>query len=92
VRDILISKTKKAILEYNAQTLVVGGGVASSPFLRENFLKLGEELGIETFISNKTLSTDNALMIALCAGNKIENGVLASNDFIAVGSKHYEWE
>ncbi len=92
VRDILIYKTKKAIEENNAQTLVVGGGVASSPFLREAFLKLGEDLNIQTFVSDKTLATDNALMIALCAANQIENNISPNADFIAIGSKNYEWK
>jgi N6-L-threonylcarbamoyladenine synthase len=92
VRDILISKTRKAIEENLAQTLVVGGGVASSPYLRENFEKLGKALNIETYISDKTLSTDNALMIALCAANKIENKVEPEENFLAIGSKHYEWK
>jgi N6-L-threonylcarbamoyladenine synthase len=92
VKDIFIHKTKKAILEYSANTLVVGGGVASNTYLKENLLKPGNELNIETFISDKTLSTDNALMIALCAANQIENNIPPTeiNNFSAIGSKHYD--
>jgi N6-L-threonylcarbamoyladenine synthase len=89
IKEILICKTKKAIEEYGAKTLVVGGGVASSHFLREAFLKLGNILNIQTFVSDKTLATDNALMIALTAANQIENNILPTKDFIAIGSKNY---
>lgn len=93
VRDVLIYKTKKAIEEFQGQSLVVGGGVASSPFLKENFEKLAEELSIDLYYSAKDLATDNALMIALTCANQIENNVVPThmNDFIAIGSKNYEW-
>jgi len=91
VKDLLVFKTKKAIDETGAQTLVVGGGVASNSYLKENFEKLAEELSVELNISSRELSTDNALMIALCAANQIENGIEPTKDFVAVGSKNYEW-
>jgi N6-L-threonylcarbamoyladenine synthase len=91
VKDVLIHKVKKAIEETGANTLVVGGGVASNGYLRENFEKLSADLGVDLFISSKELSTDNALMIALCAANQIENGVSPTENFIAVGSKKYQW-
>jgi N6-L-threonylcarbamoyladenine synthase len=91
VKDVLIYKTKKAIEETGSHTLVVGGGVASNTFLKENFQKLSDELGIKLFISSRELSTDNALMIALTCANQIENGVESNKNFLAIGSKKYEW-
>lgn len=92
VKDVLISKTKKAIEETGAQTLVVGGGVASNTYLKENFEKLSDDVGVKLYISSRELSTDNALMIALCCANQIENGVSPTKDFVAIGSKNYEWK
>jgi N6-L-threonylcarbamoyladenine synthase len=91
VKDVLIKKIFKALEETNAQTLVVGGGVASNDYLRKNFEILCKELGVEVYISSKALSTDNALMIALTCANQIENGKQPTKDFIAIGSKNYEW-
>jgi N6-L-threonylcarbamoyladenine synthase len=88
---VLIKKIFKALEETNAQTLVVGGGVASNDYLRKNFEILCKELNVEVYISSKALSTDNALMIALTCANQIENGKQPTKDFIAIGSKNYEW-
>lgn len=92
VKDVLIYKTRKAISETGAQTLVVGGGVASNTYLKENFEKLANEIGVELYISTKELSTDNALMIALTCANQIENGLPPTKEFLAIGSKNYEWK
>jgi N6-L-threonylcarbamoyladenine synthase len=91
VKEVLIYKTKKAIEEFGAHTLVVGGGVASNMYLKENFEKIKEELGIDLYYSAKDLATDNALMIALTCANQIEHGIKPSKNFQAIGSKNYEW-
>ena len=91
VKDVLIYKTKKAIEQTGARSLVVGGGVASNPYLKENFENLAKDLSVDLYYSAKDLATDNALMIALTCANQIENGVEPTKDFIAVGSKNYEW-
>ncbi len=91
VKDVLIYKTKKAIEETGARSLVIGGGVASNQYLRENFEKLSEEMQIDLYYSGKDLATDNALMIALTCANQIENGLKPTKEFIAIGSKNYEW-
>ncbi len=94
VRDVLINKTRSAIYKENALSLIVGGGVASNFYLKENFEKLAIELGAELHYSAKDLATDNALMIALTCATQIENGVLPTKieDFKAIGSKNYEWK
>lgn len=86
VKEVFIKKLEKAILENNVQIVVVGGGVASNSYLRENFEKLAQNLHVKLYISSKELSTDNALMIALTAAQHIENDVLPSKDFQALGS------
>ena len=65
VIETLISKTKKALDKYLPKTLIIGGGVIANKALRENFLKLKENyLETEILIPEKSLTTDNATMIA----------------------------
>jgi N6-L-threonylcarbamoyladenine synthase len=65
VIETLLSKTKKAIDEYLPKTLIIGGGVIANKALRENFLKLSETYSdLKIFIPEKSLTTDNATMIA----------------------------
>jgi N6-L-threonylcarbamoyladenine synthase len=92
VVDVLSKKVRDAIVQTGAKTLVVGGGVASSPYIREKLHKLCTEEKIACYISSKDLATDNALMIALTCANRIENGFEPKKDFLAVGSKNYIWE
>ncbi|MEK7116846.1 MAG: tRNA (adenosine(37)-N6)-threonylcarbamoyltransferase complex transferase subunit TsaD [Patescibacteria group bacterium] len=47
------------------KTLIIGGGVIANKALRENFLNLKEDYpGVEILIPEKSLTTDNATMIA----------------------------
>jgi N6-L-threonylcarbamoyladenine synthase len=71
VIETLVSKTKRAIDKYSPKTLIIGGGVIANKALRENFLKLREnyldlpaQAGMEILIPEKSLTTDNATMIA----------------------------
>jgi len=65
VIETLISKTKTAIEKYNPETLIIGGGVIANKALRENFFKLKENYPkLEISIPEKSLTTDNATMIA----------------------------
>lgn len=91
VRDVLFLKAKKAIEQTGAKSFVVGGGVISSSFLRDELSKLEEETGSKVYLSSKAMATDNALMIALVAATQIENNKEPSMDFLAVGSKNYNW-
>ena len=65
VIEILVSKTKVAIEKYSPKTLIIGGGVIANKALRENFIKLKENYpDMEILIPEKSLTTDNATMIA----------------------------
>ncbi|OHA92978.1 MAG: tRNA (adenosine(37)-N6)-threonylcarbamoyltransferase complex transferase subunit TsaD [Candidatus Zambryskibacteria bacterium RIFCSPHIGHO2_12_FULL_38_34] len=65
VIETLISKTKAAIEKYSPKTLVIGGGVIANKALRENFLKLSKNYPeMKILIPEKSLTTDNATMIA----------------------------
>ena len=64
--ETLVSKTKMAIDKYLPKTLIIGGGGIANKALRENFLKLSENYPeIEILIPEKSLTTDNAAMIAV---------------------------
>jgi len=65
VIDVLISKTKKAIMEYAPKSLIIGGGVVANKELRRRFKKLAEELNILLLLPSPELATDNAVMIAI---------------------------
>lgn len=67
VIEVLISKTKKAILENGALSLLIGGGVIANTEIRKAFGKLTDELAISLFLPEKNLSTDNATMIGIVA-------------------------
>lgn len=63
--DVLIHKTKKAIEHYGIQTLIVGGGVSANKHLRANLETLKDKCGINLYLPEKAMATDNAIMIAI---------------------------
>lgn len=68
VTEVLVTKTKKALEHYGAQTLIIGGGVIANTHIRKAFESLVVEYPhVELFFPTLALSTDNAVMIA-CAG------------------------
>lgn len=66
VTEVLVSKSKKAILEFGPQTFIVGGGVIANQHIRQEIEKLLSDFpGIKLLIPEKSLTTDNAVMIAM---------------------------
>lgn len=79
VIDTLLSKTKAALEKHLPETLIIGGGVIANKALRENFLKLESDYPrLKILIPDRTLTTDNATMIAAAgfieylSGEKLE--------------------
>ena len=68
VVEVLLKKTKEALNETLAKTLVVAGGVIANKKLREEFLKLEKEFR-DLIVKTPTgaMSTDNAIMISCAA-------------------------
>ncbi|MCH7529692.1 tRNA (adenosine(37)-N6)-threonylcarbamoyltransferase complex transferase subunit TsaD [Patescibacteria group bacterium] len=65
VTEVLISKTMRAVEEYNIKTLIIGGGVSANTEIRRIFEEETHRLkNIELLLPDKNLSTDNAIMIA----------------------------
>ncbi|MCR4281361.1 MAG: tRNA (adenosine(37)-N6)-threonylcarbamoyltransferase complex transferase subunit TsaD [Candidatus Kaiserbacteria bacterium] len=74
VADVLVGKTIKAIDEYSAKTLVVGGGVSANSNIRTRLAEALTEAGLPPpLVTPPALSTDNALMIALVGYFRAQN-------------------
>jgi N6-L-threonylcarbamoyladenine synthase len=62
--EVLLSKTKRAIQEYGAQTVIVGGGVSANEHLRKEFSEAFKN-SAHVLFPTPEFATDNAVMIAL---------------------------
>src|SRR3989344_3805315 len=83
----LYKKTKSAIEEYGAKTLIIGGGVVANKHLREQFTQLANECAdCKLLIPTLTLSTDNAVMIAAAAYLHAVRGEKGNSDIRAKGT------
>lgn len=67
VIEVLIEKSRSAISQTKAKTLVVGGGVIANRRLREAATKLASEEKVDLQIPDEPLATDNATMIGIAA-------------------------
>ncbi len=67
VVDSIAVKVKKAISEYGANSLVVGGGVSANATLRERLIALGGNSLVKVYFPKKEFSVDNGAMIASAA-------------------------
>jgi N6-L-threonylcarbamoyladenine synthase len=65
VVDVLVGKTRQALVQTGLKRLGVGGGVASNRRFRERISAMTAELGVEVFIPPPSLCTDNAAMAAI---------------------------
>jgi N6-L-threonylcarbamoyladenine synthase len=65
--EILWKKAYSACQFYNVHRLAVSGGVSANSLLRSYFQKESVQNGIELFLPNREMTTDNALMIAFAA-------------------------
>lgn len=76
VSDVLVGKTLRAADEFNAQTIVVGGGVSANAHIRAELSRALEARGspAKLLIPPPELATDNAIMIALAGYFSAQNG------------------
>ncbi|MFA6273527.1 MAG: tRNA (adenosine(37)-N6)-threonylcarbamoyltransferase complex transferase subunit TsaD [Candidatus Paceibacterota bacterium] len=79
VTEVLVAKTKKVLAQFDAKTLIIGGGVSANKNIREAFENFAGQNNIKLFISSRELATDNALMIAFAGllrlkANKAKSG------------------
>lgn len=88
VTDVLWKKTARALDETGAQTLALGGGVSANTHIRRTFAAnmQNEYPNVALRIPSASLTTDNAIMIAL-AGFYRARREAASDDIIANGNR-----
>lgn len=81
--EVLITKSKQAILHYGARSFILGGGVSANTYLRtavEGFAAPDIFPQLSVFLPQHALSTDNSIMIAL-AGHARLQSALSPTDF-----------
>ncbi len=81
--DDLVGKTLEAAREYDVSTLFVSGGVAANSELRQTFEREAAAEGLPVYFPSRSLSTDNAAMIAAAAYPKFLAKEFAAMDFSA---------
>jgi len=86
VVEVIVKKTKEAVEQYGAQTIIMGGGVSANKKIRNDFTKLAEDLNIEFLVPEISASTDNAFMIALAGYINIKAGKKPEAEFKAKGN------
>ncbi|MEA2092388.1 MAG: tRNA (adenosine(37)-N6)-threonylcarbamoyltransferase complex transferase subunit TsaD [Patescibacteria group bacterium] len=68
ITDVLIFKLEKALKEYNAKTVIIGGGVTANKTLQKKAKEMTSKFeGIKLLIPSINLATDNAEMIGATA-------------------------
>ena len=69
IMDVIVKKSIQAVLEFSPESpkLVVAGGVAANSALREGLAKAASEHGIDLYIPDPVLCTDNGAMIGAAA-------------------------
>jgi len=89
VTDVITKKTCNAVRDFGVQTLIVGGGVSANTRIRESLeQKVSEIIPQQNiYFPNKSLTGDNALMIALAGFFKYKkNPDAVYNDIRAQGN------
>lgn len=70
--DTLVTKTLLAARKYKVKQIAVGGGVAANTLLRQCMQTAATQQGVQAIFVERTLSSDNAAMIALAAYKKLQ--------------------
>jgi N6-L-threonylcarbamoyladenine synthase len=82
--DVIEKKLKKAIIEFNPQSIMLGGGVSTNQELQKRIKKLADRYGIKLFIPHG-YTMDNAVMggiAALLVSNKYDRIEANSNLYL----------
>lgn len=63
--EVLVSKTFSAVKQFQAQAIIIGGGVSCNLNIRQAFTEMGAKENIKVLLPDPKLSTDNSVMIAI---------------------------
>ncbi|CAN5770100.1 tRNA (adenosine(37)-N6)-threonylcarbamoyltransferase complex transferase subunit TsaD [soil metagenome] len=83
VVDVLASKTLRAAEETDAQTIILGGGVAANSVLRERVAEGARARGLRLIVPRPGLCTDNAAMIGAAGFFRARAGTRGGRDLAA---------
>jgi N6-L-threonylcarbamoyladenine synthase len=86
VTDVLVAKTKQAIYEAGAKSLIVGGGVSANKNIRRALEALAMQEHVELYLPDLELSGDNGLMIAATGLLQINCNAQPKVKIVASGS------
>ncbi|MBP9757229.1 MAG: tRNA (adenosine(37)-N6)-threonylcarbamoyltransferase complex transferase subunit TsaD [Candidatus Pacebacteria bacterium] len=89
VADVLVHKTMRAVDEFGAQTVVVGGGVSANTHIRAHLTEALAQAGhpANLLIPPPELATDNAIMIAIAGYFKAQRKEFSAPDsLVAIGN------
>lgn len=77
ITDVLVSKTERALDQFPAPTVCVGGGVSANTFLRARLEQQLSQTHPDTMLAFPAsgLSTDNAIMIGMAAYLRHARGI-----------------
>jgi len=78
VVEVLIAKTKKAIINLGVKQLILAGGVAGNSELRKQVLELEHQLGVEVLIPKMSYCSDNAAMMGAAGYYYYKNNIFAN--------------
>ncbi len=94
IAEVMVSKTRQALMQTGAQTFVIGGGVAANRYIREQLEKmiLDEFPDVDLRLPQLSITGDNAIMIAQAALARALSGKddATTEDFRAAGNLSIE--
>ena len=72
---VLIDHTIEASRRTGIKTICLAGGVGANSALRDGLTKAGQKAGCKVLLPPRSLCTDNAAMIGICAYEEIKCGI-----------------
>jgi len=87
--DQVVRKSRLAIEKYGIKRMIVAGGVSANSFLRDELLKMCNELGVHLSVPPFRYCTDNAAMIGAAAYPLYKKGKFSEFDLNAKSHENF---